>query len=85
VGGAHGSAFTFRTEALGAEIDGRAEEVRKATAKNFAVRRSEVNARLRKRGGGELGVESVVESVVESPVALRLDRQPVPALRGKRP
>lgn len=83
INGAHGPAFTFRTEPLKPETAGRAVELRNEAAKNFAVTRSEVDSRLRNRIG-ELGDEWVDESVVASPVALRLDHQPVPVLRGKR-
>ncbi|MGQ0679834.1 MAG: type IV secretory system conjugative DNA transfer family protein [Actinomycetota bacterium] len=83
INGAHGPAFTFRTEPLGPEIDRRAADVRSAAARNFGVPRFQVDARLRNRIG-ELGDEWVVEPVAESPVALRLDQRPVPDLQGNR-
>jgi hypothetical protein len=83
IDGAHGPAFTFRTEPLPAEIEQRAAEVRRAAAHNFGVTRSQVDARLRNRIG-ELGDEWVDEPVVESPVALRLDHRPVPVLKVNR-
>jgi len=52
-------------------------------AKNSAVGRSEIDARLRNRVG-ELGGQWVDRSVVQSPVSLRLDQQPVPVAPGKR-
>ena len=82
INGAHGPAFTFRTEPLEPEIAQRATEVRDAAARNFGVPRSQVDARLRNRIG-ELGDEWVDEPVDESPVALRLDHRPVPVSRGK--
>lgn len=83
INGAHGPAFTFRTEPLEPEIPQRATEARDAAARNFGVPRSQVDARLRNRIG-ELGDEWVDEPVVESPVGLRLDHRPVPVLKANR-
>lgn len=85
VGGAHGSAFTFRTEAPQDRIAGRATAVRKASAAAYAQPRGAVENEIRRRhaqiesirsvgsrAAGDWGSRSVSQSVSQPGSPLRL-------------
>jgi hypothetical protein len=44
--------FTFKTEALGPVIPGRAQEIRKASRERFGIPREEIEAAIRDRQAG---------------------------------
>lgn len=76
--GGHGPSFTFRTEPIGEAISERADEVKAASAKRFAISRRDAEARLQDRqsvlltkGGSRSIGHSVGQSVGHSVGHLR--------------
>jgi hypothetical protein len=70
--GGHGPAFTFRTEPLSDAMAGRADEVKTASARRFAVSREKAEAELRLRQS-QLLDQNGFQSLRQTPYPLRTE------------